>query len=140
MNRLALLDICNAEIGTAEITGEAHNPRILEYHQSTSLKASTDEVPWCASFVNWALMQAGYRGTKSAAARSFLNWGIAAEKASLGCIVVFRRGTKAWQGHVGFYVGKDKNGNILCLGGNQSNQVCVAGYPAKDVLGYRIID
>ena len=140
MNRLAILDICAAEIGTTEIIGKDHNPRVLEYHQATNLRASTDETPWCAAFVNWVLMQAGYRGTRSAAARSFLNWGIAADQASMGCIVVFRRGTKAWQGHVGFYLGKDQHGNIQCLGGNQSNQVCLASYPAEDVLGYRIAD
>ena len=140
MNRIAILDICNAEMGTTEISGTEHNDRILEYHQATSLRASTDETPWCAAFVNWVLIQAGYHGTRSAAARSFLNWGIAPDQASIGCIVVFRRGTKAWQGHVGFYVGQDRNGNVLCLGGNQSNQVCVAAYPMKDVLGYRVIE
>ena len=139
MNRMAILDICNAEMGTAEMIGTEHNDRILEYHQATSLKASSDETPWCAAFVNWVLQQAGYRGTQSAAARSFLNWGISAEQASPGCVVVFRRGAKAWQGHVGFYVGKDRRGNILCLGGNQSNQVCVAAYPDRDVLGYRVV-
>ena len=37
-----------------------------------------------------------------------------------GCIVVFSR---AGGGHVGFLVGKDKQGNLMILGGNQSNAV-----------------
>ena len=45
-----------------------HNARILEYHQTTTLRATDDETPWCSSFVNWVLTQSGRRGTNSAAA------------------------------------------------------------------------
>jgi len=63
------------EIGIREILGIKHNKRILEYHQATSLKASEDEVSWCASFANFILKQCGISGTYSAMARSFLNFG-----------------------------------------------------------------
>src|SRR5687767_7016109 len=63
------------EIGVRETGGSAHNPRIIAYHAMTSLKATTDETAWCASFVNWCLWQAGVVGTNSAAAASFVNWG-----------------------------------------------------------------
>lgn len=62
--------IARGELGQREIAGAAHNPRIVAYHQTTSLRASNDETPWCASFVNWAMEKAGHKGTGSAAAIS----------------------------------------------------------------------
>ena len=50
------------------------NKRIIEYHALTTLAATTDETAWCSSFVNWVLWQAGYVGTRSAAAKSWLTW------------------------------------------------------------------
>lgn len=41
----------------------------------------------------------------------------------LGCIVVF---TRQGGGHVGFAVGRDKFGNLLILGGNQSDAMTIA--------------
>ena len=69
------MNIANGEKGQAEIKGSKHNPRIVEYHQSTLLKASDDEEPWCSSFVNWVMRQTGYQGTNSARAISWKTWG-----------------------------------------------------------------
>lgn len=44
------------EIGTKEVRGRNHNPRVLEYHDTTG-NFSDDETAWCASFVNWCLIQ-----------------------------------------------------------------------------------
>jgi len=127
-----------AEIGVAETAGKDHTARIVEYHQSTSLKATDDETSWCAAFVNWCLAQAGVQGTNSASARSFLAWGKELKAPTLGCIVVLWRGAKSgWQGHVAFYAGQAKDGRILLLGGNQGNRVSIQAYPADRVLGYR---
>lgn len=60
------LEIARGELGQREIKGDAHNPRILEYHQSVRGKITSDETPWCSSFVNWAMEKAGIRGTDSA--------------------------------------------------------------------------
>ena len=128
-------DIAKVEIGQKEITGPKHNQRILEYHKATSLGASTDEVPWCSSFVSWCLEQAGVESTKNAWARSYLNWGKKITTPELGCIVVFKRGTDS--GHVAFFV-KKEGSKITVLGGNQSNQVCIADYKESDLLGYRM--
>jgi len=65
-----VLEIARAEIGTKEMQGKTANPRILEYHQTTKLKALSDEVAWCSAFVNWVLKQAGIEGTDSSLARS----------------------------------------------------------------------
>ena len=92
---------------------------------------------WCAAFINAALGASGGEGTGKLTARSFLNWGNPVDNPQQGDVVVFRRGNSEWQGHVGFYMGKDANGNIRVLGGNQSDQVSVQTYSAADLLGYR---
>lgn len=130
-------DIAKAEIGVREIPGEQDNPRIVEYQQATSLRATDDETPWCASFVNWCLQQAGIAGTNSAAARSFLQWGREIPQPVEGCIVVLKRGNSSWQGHVGFYVGAIGD-RVNLVGGNQGNAVSIKGFKRSDVLGYRM--
>jgi uncharacterized protein (TIGR02594 family) len=123
------------EKGQHEVLGASHNARIVEYHTATSLGASDDETPWCASFVNWVLQQEGITGTNSAAARSFVNWGVESEL-ELGAIVVLKRGTKAWQGHVGFlYSSNDEY--VELLGGNQSDSVNVTRFDRSDVIAVR---
>lgn len=128
--------IASAEIGVKEIKGAQHNPRILEYHQATSLQATDDETPWCAAFVSWCIELAGGTSTRSAAARSYLGWGVRVERPQVGDVVVLKRGTKPWQGHVGFFSGYE-NEYVWVLGGNQGDEVSVKPYPVSDVLGYR---
>ena len=116
------------EIGVEEVKGKEHNPRILEYHQATTLKATDDETAWCSSFVNWCVKMSGHKGTKSASARSWLKWGKPLKEPKEGCIVILKRGNSSWQGHVGFYVGTSGS-HILILGGNQGNEVNISSYP-----------
>jgi len=126
------------ELGTAEIFGDTHNSRIVEYHAATSLRATSDEVAWCASFVNWCLKKATINGTNSARARSFLTWGVAVslEEAQRGDIVVLSRGTNVLFGHVGFFAGQEGK-SVLVLGGNQSNKVSISSYPLHRILSIR---
>lgn len=130
------LAIAEGEMGVAELYGSRHNPRIVEYHQATTLKAKADEVAWCSAFVNWCLQQLGIKGTKSAAARSWLNYGTPLAQPTYGCIAVFKRGSSAWQGHVAFYLVEDTE-QVLVLGGNQSDKVCVTAMPRSSLLAYR---
>lgn len=115
------------------MAGGAANPRIIEYHATTKLKATSDEVPWCSSFVNWVMAQAKYPTTKSAAAKSWLEYGREAIP-QFGVIAVFRR--KGGH-HVGFYVGETATA-VRILGGNQSNEVSVRLYKKADLIGYRL--
>lgn len=122
--------------GVREIVGEKNNPRIVEYHKATDLNASDDETAWCSAFVNWCMLTVGVARTNKANARSWLNWGKALKEPVEGCVVVFERGTEPWQGHVGFFV-RFEGDQVLCLGGNQSNEINISSYPKSKVLGYR---
>lgn len=132
------LQIAFGELGQAEIVGISDNPRIVEYQKTTktNIKSMSDEVPWCSSFVNWVLVQSGFKGTDMANARSFLSWGKSLDKPKIGDIVIFSRGNEPWQGHVAFFLDKS-NGLVFVLGGNQSNRVGINGYQEGMVLGYR---
>ena len=129
------------ELGESEIPGHRHNPRIIQYNQATAHAARDDETAWCASFVNWCLEQCAIEGTGSTAARSFINWGEAIEEPSPGCIVVlWRDSPSSWKGHVGFYIGPDKQNPaaFMLLGGNQGNRVSIVSYPRRQILGFRL--
>lgn len=131
-------DLAKSEIGVKEISGSGNNSRIIEYHQATTLKATQDSVAWCSSFVCWCLESSGIKSTRSAAARSFLNWGksVSRSAAEIGDIVIFKRGNSSWQGHVAFLV-KDLGTYIEVLGGNQSDSVSIDRYRSTDLLGIR---
>lgn len=131
-------EIAKAEIGVKEVKG-GENPRILEYHDCTSLDACEDETPWCSAFVNWCCKQAGIEGTGLANARSWLKWGKPLDKPVEGCIVVFKRPPNPASGHVGFYV-RELGNMVRVLGGNQGDQVKESWFHGCDVLGYRGID
>lgn len=96
------------------------------------------ELPWCARFVNAVLRTAGYN-TDGADdwARSFLRVGEQITTPRRGDVVVFQRGNDPQTGHVGFFYGFDAAGNVMVLGGNQSNSVNISSYSVDDVLGYR---
>lgn len=125
------------ELGVSEEFGANHNKRIIEYHQATFLKASDDETPWCSAFLCWCMEKAGMESPRSPVARAWLQWGSPLSIPQKGCIAVFKRGTKSWQGHAGFFVADNKD-EIYVLSGNQDNRVSIAPYKRSDFLGYRM--
>lgn len=95
-------------------------------------------VPWCAAFVDSIVKASGEAGTGSLLARSFLKWGNPVKEPQRGDVVVIQRGSRNGPlGHVGFFDGYDKDGNVLVLGGNQNNKVSVAPFPPDSILGFR---
>lgn len=131
------MPIALGERGVREIVGAKHNHRVLEYHAETRGRATEDETAWCSAYVNWCFDKAGIMPTRSAAARSWLNWGVALPRPVVGCVVVLSRGPNPAQGHVGFLASLPSGGMVRLLGGNQANHVSIALYPQWRVLGYR---
>ncbi len=119
-----------------EYPGAANNPRIVMYHKSTKPWSGTDDsVPWCSSFVNYCVEQAGGQGTYSQSALSWKDWGQdVSDNPREGDIAVFKR---TGGGHVAFFVA-DQGDRVSVLGGNQSNRVCIASYPKKSG-GYELV-
>lgn len=124
------------ERGQKEHSGPGDNPRILAYQTACSYNAKDEDVPWCSSFANWVMKQAGIRGSGEASARSWLNWGQKLDKPRRGAIAVLTRPGSTTNGHVTFYVGEE-NGKLKLLGGNQENQVKISYYDKSRLLSYR---
>jgi uncharacterized protein (TIGR02594 family) len=87
---------------------------------------------WCGRFMNWTLTRAGYRGTGSDLAKSFLR--LPRTSAHVGAIAVFDRGGRF--GHVGVVAGFDKRGNPIIISGNHGHRVGRGVYPRNRVLAY----
>lgn len=130
------LRVARGEVGVKETAGAGDSARVVAYHGATVLASRQDEVAWCAAFVGWCLREAGLRGTGSAAARSYETWGAALDGPKVGCVVVLRRGTEAWQGHVGFVVGWTA-AYVDVLGGNQGDRVCIQRFARARVRAWR---
>jgi uncharacterized protein (TIGR02594 family) len=87
---------------------------------------------WCGRFMNWTLTHAGYRGTGSDMALSFLSF--PRTTAHVGAIAVFGRGKNA--GHVGVVAGFDPQGNPILISGNHNHRVGRGVYPRGRVIAY----
>ncbi len=137
---IAWVTIALAELGVTEIPGgDYNNPRILDYHRSTSLQARDDETPWNSSFVNWVMAQAGYEPLNSAAARRWLEWGESTPDPVPGAIAVFSRPPHPTSGHVGFYLSEDiAAGTVTIISGNSDNSVQIDAYPVERLIDYRL--
>jgi uncharacterized protein (TIGR02594 family) len=135
------MTIAERELGQHEVVGAEANSRIVEYHAKTSLGAKSDEVPWCSSFVNWVVAEAGLEGTNDARAASWMEWGIESE-ARYGAIAVIQRRAGGFDSstgsssgfHVGFVVDSTDT-HVRLLGGNQADSVKVSSF---GLGGYRI--
>lgn len=136
------MDIARAEIGVREVNGRGSNPRVEEYLRTAArVPGATDEIPWCAAFVGWVLLKAGLTPTGKLSARSYMDWGRPLDIPAPGCIVVlWREDPKGYKGHIGFLVCEEVimgKHHVVLLGGNQTNRVREAAFPATRVLGYR---
>lgn len=122
-------------IGLREIKGAKHESRILAMWKAIKRGGiKDDETPWCAAFVGSCLEAVGIVSSRYESAASYLAWGQGIAIPRVGCIVVF---TRSGGGHVGFVVGKDRNGRLLVLGGNQGDAVSIAAFDLGRVSGYR---
>lgn len=132
------LDIARTYIGLREIKGGKHNPRILQWWEDIGASwYRDDETPWCGAYVGGVLVEAGFappaRG-EGARAKAWLDYGKKLDRPAVGCLVIFDR---AGGGHVGFVVGRDQHGNLMVLGGNQSDGVNIKPFARNRVVGYR---
>ena len=90
---------------------------------------------WCADFMNFVLHKAGGKGTKSRAARTFLEFGKKLDRPRVGAIaIMYRKGPNS--GHVGVVRGTDGQGNPIVVSGNHGPTVMQSVYPKAKVMAY----
>jgi len=121
------------ERGVLEAGGTRDNPVVQAYYRDAGFpEVKHDSVPWCAAFVGAMLFRSGKKPSGSLLARSYERFGLRLNTPKQGCIIVMKRGTSTWTGHVAFYV---RPGYML--GGNQSDMVSIARYNPSMVTAYR---
>lgn len=112
--------------GTLEEAGTKDNPTILAWAKEIGVSGtySHDSIPWCGLFMGVVMHRAGKEISHTPLwALSWADVGIDVGKAGpmLGDILTFKRDGG---GHVTLYAGEDSTA-YHCLGGNQSDKVCI---------------
>jgi len=110
--------------GTVEVGGSRDNPTIIAWAGEVGLAKtySHDSIPWCGLFIAVVAKRAGKEVVDSPLwALSWADFGKPSPSPMLGDVLTFKRNGG---GHVALYVGED-SGAFHCLGGNQSDQVCI---------------
>jgi uncharacterized protein (TIGR02594 family) len=125
-------------VGIGEIKGTLDNPQILAMLKLDGNWPEHDEVPWCSAFTNYIAWLLRLPRSKSLAARSWLTVGIPVNLSDAivdsDVVILSRDGG----GHVGFYAGDDPlRHEIMILGGNQGDKVCIASFSTDRLLGIR---
>ena len=118
------MDVAQNELAVAEFN-PGDNPRILQYHAAVKSKFTSDAIPWCASFVSWCLQQVNVNEFSSPSAAAWIGFGSKLTSPEFGAIAVYQRVQRDGriQNHVAFVAGVDSSGDIILLGGNQSDMV-----------------
>lgn len=119
-------------IGTKELVGSKNNLKIIDWAKeeggSVAKTYTHDSIPWCALFANHILTKVGLKGTETLWALDFAGkW--PATKLAGPAVGAFAPMLRNGGGHIIVVVGKDQYGNIMGLGGNQSDQVSVIPFP-----------
>jgi flagellar protein FlgJ len=117
---------------------------IEEYFSATSSgRQHSDNLAYCAAFVNWCLTRVGFRGNDSASANSLSTWGrpTRGNKPAYGAIAVVHFPTGGY--HVTFVngnaSGRSNAPRIATLGGNQghAHEVSHSAIPESWITHYR---
>lgn len=121
--------------GTLETPGGRSNTTILDWADEIGGAAGAgayekwaagfyddDSIPWCGLFMALVALRAGKTiPDKYLSALAWSSFGVGVGRAMLGDVLVF---TRSGGGHVTLYIGEDSEA-YHCLGGNQSDSVCI---------------
>jgi uncharacterized protein (TIGR02594 family) len=112
---------------------EGHdNPTIIDWAKEEggeiAAEYTHDSIPWCALFANHCLTLAGLKGTGTLWALDFAGkW--PCTKLLGPAVGAFAPMVRSGGGHIIQIVGRDKQGRIMGLGGNQSDKVSIEPFP-----------
>ncbi|GLQ26148.1 TIGR02594 family protein [Sulfitobacter pacificus] len=119
-------------LGLKEIKGPRHNAEILTWWERLALPFRNDETPWCAGFANAMILAAGLpivpKHRAAALGWRWNGYGTRLAGPALGAVMSMERPGRPGSGHMTFVAGRDRNGDIMGLGGNQGNMVSINPY------------
>lgn len=118
-------------IGTKEGVGSKDNKVIIDWAKEEgggiASSYTHDSIPWCALFANHILTKVGLKGTETLWALDFAGKWPSTQLAG-PAVGSFAPMLRNGGGHITIVVGKDQHGNIMGLGGNQSDAVTIAPF------------
>jgi uncharacterized protein (TIGR02594 family) len=121
-----------------EAPGEADNPEIIKWAKEEggdiADEYNHDSIPWCSLYANMVLNKVGIKGTGTLWALDWNDWGQKLAGPAVGAFAPMKR---QGGGHIVIVVGRDKQGNLMCLGGNQDDAVNIKPIPAERPLSFR---
>lgn len=118
-------------LGTKEFAGSKDNPVIIDWAKEEGVdieeQYTHDSIPWCALFANHILTKVGLKGTETLWALDFAGkWpSVRLAGPAVGAFAPMKR---QGGGHIMVIVGRDQIGNVMGLGGNQSDAVTIAPF------------
>lgn len=134
-------------VGLREISGPIHEPKVLQLWREARMPyVHDDETAWCAAFVGAMLERSMITSTRLPNARSYENWGLDVLtdtgrrdliRIPIGAVCVFERPPDSWKGHVNFAIGRTESGDLVCVGGNQSDSVSIATFKTARLIAAR---
>jgi uncharacterized protein (TIGR02594 family) len=126
-------------INTKEVPGDGDNPVILEWAKEEGGKIAEtykhDSTAWCALWAGMILNKVGLPGTGTLWALDFLTTKslVTLPGPAVGAFAPMRR---EGGGHIAVIVGRNGD-HLMCLGGNQNNEVSIAAFPKDRPLAFR---
>lgn len=121
-------------LGVSETKGPKTSGIIAKWLNELNAWWHDDETAWCGVFVAHCIKSCGLSVPKYwMRAKAWAEWGEKLPSPVPGCIVIFER---EGGGHVGFVVGRTVKGNLMVLGGNQGDCVCIKPFDRSRVLAY----
>ncbi|MDB5177586.1 MAG: hypothetical protein JWN75_1254 [Candidatus Saccharibacteria bacterium] len=131
------LSVAIQSIGIAEGPGGLDNPVVLAMAKKCGGAIAKnyvhDSIAWCKMFTEFCLASVGLKGVDSLWALDNAKLGTTLKGAAVGAIACKKR---TGGGHTFIVAGKDKNGNIVGIGGNQGDRVSRATFPPSVIVSY----
>lgn len=138
--RMPWMTEARKHLGQKEVPGLGSNQWILSLWDSipwiwsTVSRVDDSVLPWCGAFIRFCLMSSNIKPPKHwYRARAYIDFGTKLDRPAVGAIAVIKKGS---QYHVGFVSGKNNNGDILLIGGNQSDSVKNSAFKKGSVVYY----
>jgi uncharacterized protein (TIGR02594 family) len=129
-------------VNTREGAGGDDNPAIIEWAREEGGEIARefrhDAIPWCALFANMVLTKNNLKGTESLWALDFdsdTKWPNV--KLSGPAVGAFAPMQRAGGGHIAIVIGRSRDGNLVCVGGNQSDKVSIAAFEPDRPRSFR---
>lgn len=133
------IDITKEYEGLNEVK---NNGSIKSLLRSKAVKGDIDIDPakesWCSAWMNFTERSVGHKTKGSLMARSWEDYGEKVELKDIkrGDILVFDFEHNGINGHV-TYFDREKLGGVVCLGGNQSNNIQESFYSKENIIAIR---